>query len=246
MKKDIQAQYIFDMMKRKEPKGFELLYQKYYRMMYGTVYLILKDDDLCEDAIQNVMLKLYRLEENKFPKGHELTWLYTVAKNEALQILRKESKSIDVETVELVERGDIEAFIDKDQFEYMIKSLNDQQKEIVTLKVLGGLTHKEISSLIEKPIGTVQWLYNTAIKKLKVALSAVFGLMVLSGGFASTKLYDYYFVPEAVPELEGLPEIIKTLDKNVFFALGVLGVSLIIFIVLYFFSDKFIKLPTKK
>ena len=55
----------------------------------------------------------------------------------------------------------------------MIKGLNEDQRLIVTLKVIGGFTHKEIAQMLQKPIGTVQWIYNVSIKKLRIALSSL-------------------------------------------------------------------------
>jgi hypothetical protein len=36
-----------------------------------------------------------------------------------------------------------------------------------TLKLIGNLKYREIASLLNKPMGTVQWIYNNAIKKLR-------------------------------------------------------------------------------
>ena len=41
------------------------------------------------------------------------------------------------------------------------------EKEIATLKLIGNLKYREIASLLNKPMGTVQWIYNNAIKKLR-------------------------------------------------------------------------------
>lgn len=48
--------------------------------------------------------------------------------------------------------------------------ISEKEFEIVILHVINGYTHKEISKLINKPIGTVTWAYNNAIKKLQKGL----------------------------------------------------------------------------
>ncbi|MBR2442035.1 MAG: hypothetical protein IKB20_03115 [Clostridia bacterium] len=60
-----------------------------------------------------------------------------------------------------------------DMYYSMIKGLKDEQQQVVTLKVLGGYTHKEISVMLGKPIGTIQWIYNTSVKKLRIVLSSI-------------------------------------------------------------------------
>ena len=40
-------------------------------------------------------------------------------------------------------------------------------KEVVTLHVINDLKFKEIAKIMKKPLGTVLWIYNKAIKKLR-------------------------------------------------------------------------------
>jgi RNA polymerase sigma-70 factor (ECF subfamily) len=49
----------------------------------------------------------------------------------------------------------------------MLKSLDDTSKEIVILHVINELKFKEIAKIVDKPLGTVLWIYNKAIKTLK-------------------------------------------------------------------------------
>lgn len=80
----VKIETIFDLMKNKEPRGFELLYEHHFRMMYGIAYSVTSNDELSKDAVQNALIKLFKLDHHKFPKSHELSWLYVVVKNEAL------------------------------------------------------------------------------------------------------------------------------------------------------------------
>ena len=78
-------------------------------------------------------------------------------------------------------------------FDEMIEPLNETQKEVVSLKLYSGLTHKEIGKLLNKPIGTVQWIFNTSIKRLrKILLTSVIlsGVLLISG--VSRYGYLYY------------------------------------------------------
>ena len=46
-------------------------------------------------------------------------------------------------------------------------SLKPDEREVVDLKVAGGFTFREIAEMVGKPMGTVTWLYNNAIKRLR-------------------------------------------------------------------------------
>ena len=49
----------------------------------------------------------------------------------------------------------------------MLEALNDSQREIVHLKIYCGLTFYEISEVLQIPLGTVTWRYQSAVKKLR-------------------------------------------------------------------------------
>ena len=82
-------------------------------------------------AVQNALIKLFGLNQQKFPKAHELSWLYVVVKNEALMMLRKEKPSADISAFENklpVMDKEIEDFVDMENYYTLISSLNETQK----------------------------------------------------------------------------------------------------------------------
>lgn len=78
---------------------FEKLYNKYNKLVYGIAFSILKNKEDSEDVVQNVMSKLYNLDKSKLPIYKETSWLYTVTKNEAISIIRKKDKEINLEDI---------------------------------------------------------------------------------------------------------------------------------------------------
>ncbi len=186
----IELSTIFDLIKNDDHYGFELLYQYHSRLMYSAAFSVLKNEQDAKEVIQNVMVKLFKLKKEQFPtKGHS-SWFYTLIKNEALMVLRKESKKYSV--VEMPEipvlNQEIIQFMDMQQYYSLIQGLNEKQKEVVTLKVLGDLSHKEIAEILNKPIGTIQWIYSTSIKQLKIALSSMVTSVLLLIGALSVVL----------------------------------------------------------
>lgn len=158
---------------------------------------------MSQDIVHNVTYKLLSLDVSKFPSSNELTWLYTVVKNEALMFLRNNSTpliSLDDIQEPISEDRDIHDFVDMESYYSMIKGLNDEQRQVVTLKVLGGYTHKEISKMLGKPIGTIQWIYNTSIKKLKITLSSIMVAIILSGVGFITRLVNYITKTNTMPD----------------------------------------------
>jgi len=49
----------------------------------------------------------------------------------------------------------------------LVKSLNEEEKQIVLLRAVAELKFKDIAKIVDKPLGTVLWLYNKSIQSLK-------------------------------------------------------------------------------
>lgn len=116
------------------------------------------------------------------------------------------------------------------------------------MKVLGGLSHKEISNILQKPIGTIQWTYNTSIKKLRIALSAMAAFVFMLGtGFIFKLIHTFDSAYIEIPEMEMEPpiEIPTTPQIDVWFiTLGICFVLSIIALIVFFKNSD--KIQTKR
>ena len=148
------------------------IYNKYQNIVYGVAFSILKNREDSEDVVQIVFAKLYILDKNKLPQDKETTWLYTVAKNEALTILINKNSTIDIENIyDLKEdNNEIDELINRETYNKIISNLNQKEKEIVSLKILSNLTFNEIGDILGEATGTVKWRYYKSIYKLKTLL----------------------------------------------------------------------------
>ena len=200
---------IISLTKEKDPDGFELLYRHYFRFLFSVAYSVLNNEEDSYDVIQSVMMRLYQLDENLFPSDHELSWLKTVVKNEALMHLRREKATVPMEeTAEFpVLDQKIEDFVDMDAFHKLTDSLNERQKKVVGMKILGDMTHKEIAQMLSIPIGTVQWIYATSIKKLRRTLTTLASLVLIFGGGFGYQLMRYFQTSAEMPGDVGISSI---------------------------------------
>ena len=172
MKIDTELKVIFNRIRNGDRTAFSDLYLNYRKLVFSVAMSIINNYDSANDITQNVFLKLYILDKDKFPASSELSWLYTVAKNESLVFMRRKPKEVSIEGYEEVPDQDVfQEVISKDTYYSLVKNLPQEQREIVTLKVLGGLTHREIAAILKMPIGTVQWKYHKAVHKLRTAWS---------------------------------------------------------------------------
>lgn len=186
-----------------------MLYQNYFRFMFSIAYSVLNSEEDSYDVVQSVMMRLYQLDPALFPCGHELSWLRTVVKNEALMYLRREKATVPLEEAEgfpvLDQR--IENFVDMDAFHRLTSQLNGRQKRVVSMKILGNMTHKEIAHMLSVPVGTVQWIYATSIKKLRRTLTALTSLTLIFGGGFGYQLAQYLRAASEAPGDVGISSI---------------------------------------
>ena len=192
---EIKISTTIDLIKNKKKEGIEFLYQYHYKLLYSTAYSVVKNEKDAEDVVSNVVIKLINLDSSKFPEHGEMSWIYKVVKNEAINYIKKQKNHDNIENHEDMQTMDknINELFDMESYYELIQSLNDKQKEVITLKVLGELSHKEIADILNKPIGTIQWIYNTSIKKLRLTLvniSAVLAFFVIQTSIRVKEIYN--------------------------------------------------------
>ena len=168
--------------------AFEKLYKNYKNLVYKIAYSILKNSYDSDDIVQIVFEKIYSIDKDKLPTRNESSWLYSVTKNETINYLNKKKNHIELEEIYELEdnNNEINELINKDSYNRLIGKLNENEKEIISLKILSNLSFKEIAKLLNKPTGTIKWIYYKSINTLKLLLSnlAMFIISFISSCFA--------------------------------------------------------------
>lgn len=94
-------------------------------------------------------------------------WLLQIAKNQALNELKKRRREVPTEEIEIVADPQ---FGEGTVMDAMKRSLSEEEQRIVTLHVLWSYKHKEIGEMLGCPTGTVTSKYKRALDKLKKTL----------------------------------------------------------------------------
>lgn len=172
---------LFIEIKHNNKIAYEKLYNRYNKLVYGIAFSILKNKEDSEDVVQTVFSKLYVLEKDKLPTDKIGTWLYTVTKNEALLLLRKNNNDVNLDIIYDLEdeNNEIDRFINKDSYNRLINGLNQKEQEIVSLKILSNFTFKEIGELLGESVSTIKWRYYKSIYSLRIMLSNL-GMFIIT------------------------------------------------------------------
>ncbi|MCI9246120.1 MAG: sigma-70 family RNA polymerase sigma factor [Clostridia bacterium] len=171
---------IFQGIANKNEKEFNQFYEKYHLLVYRIAFSILKNKEDSEDIKQQVLLKIWKMEKEKLPTSNEASWLYTITKNETLNYLRSQKQEFNVDDIYYIidEKQELDQIIDKDSYHKVIAKLNQQEQEIVSLKILSKLSFKEIAQVLHMPISTVQWKYYKSLYTLRILLGNLTILIV--------------------------------------------------------------------
>lgn len=155
----------------KDEQAFEALYQATKYAVYSIIYAIVKDKAATEDLMQDTYLKMVKALPTYDFSTQFTTWLLTIAKRTAIDHYRKERRIVRLEDGDAALIPDVQTDRSEHQMEAerYLKILSDEERQIVLLKIVDRRSHKEIAGLMNKPAGTIAWLYHQAIQKMKQA-----------------------------------------------------------------------------
>lgn len=175
--------------------AYEEFYRGYFHRVFAIALSILKNEEDSKDAAQTTMERLLLLPKGSFPASGENSWLYVTVKNEALGILRKKNRESPAGSefwAGLPDCGsELDRVLDLEAYRELVQPLDGLSREIVTLKVLGGFTHREIAESLRLPAGTVRWKYHAAVHSLRLFLGdlAAFFLFLALSLFSLPSLF---------------------------------------------------------
>ncbi len=147
---------------------FDEFYNLTKNKVFYMAYSILQDYHLSEDILQDTYIKFLKHKKKVKIDGNILSYLLEISKNLSLNYVNKHKKVVNIDNIVFkYEEQYQEKFEELKLVKDMKKILNENEFQIVILKIINELTNNEIAQLLNKPLGTVLWTYNNAIKKLR-------------------------------------------------------------------------------
>jgi len=160
-------------------KFVERAIQDYQSQLIGYAYGIVHDVERARDVVQDTFIRLCQQEMGKVQAGLK-TWLYTVCRNRALDVLRKERRVVEMDELKWQRLEDPNASPDSaadqgerlEQMMTLMDQLSDNQREVILLKFRDGLSYKEISDRTGLGSGNVGFILHHGLKRLREMLPA--------------------------------------------------------------------------
>jgi RNA polymerase sigma-70 factor (ECF subfamily) len=170
--------------------AFNLLVDRYQSKVFTTIFLIVKDQDVAEDLLQDVFVKvLHTLNSDKYnEEGKFQPWVMRIAHNMAIDHFRKakryptillEDGSNLLNSLSFAEDSSEEQRI-KDETHAWVRDLIDElpeaQKEVVIMRHYLDMSFQEIAEQtgvsINTALGRMRYALNHIRKKMKQVNSA--------------------------------------------------------------------------
>ena len=155
-----------------DPDTIRVIYQNYGRLVHATAYKVLGDFGLAEDATQQTFVQAWRAAGSYDPSRALGAWLGSIARRVAIDVYRRERRHRGVEAIDSSDPAlvsmppSVEQIYDVWQVRQALQKLPDQDRELIRLQHYGELTHTEIASELEIPLGTVKSRSFRAHKRL--------------------------------------------------------------------------------
>lgn len=180
-------------MRENDKNALKKVYEAYLPYIYGLILGIVGNKEQAEDVTSEFFLKLWDVSDTYKPgKGHR-AWIATIARNLAIDSVRKRKREVLTESFEEKRGEEDERMVYTDHLNShnpsakgencqsevedevvrnlsireALSKLSEKEQEVVHLKVMGELSFKEIAQLLAEPMGTITWRYQNAMKKLR-------------------------------------------------------------------------------
>jgi len=162
--------------KEQTGKDFNFFYKKYYpKLLYYTSKMALsakldvtKAEDVSTDAFLTAFEKIdkYNKEKSQFS-----TWLFTIAKNLMLQVIKQEQKTLSLDVPVDEEGTTMKDFLEEEQSEQplhdliqiksdimieKISQLKQPYKQVIEMREIKGMAYKDIAEELGKNLSTIK------------------------------------------------------------------------------------------
>lgn len=155
-------------------ESFETLYRRLMPRVYGYVASLLRDQTAAEDVTALAFERAYRRRRSFRPsRGTPESWMFGIARNAALDELRRRRRRADVE-VDPVDLGaepseSAETELRRATVRTAVLSLSPRDRDIVALKFAGGLSNGEIARVLGVSESSAGTRLHRTIEKLRKA-----------------------------------------------------------------------------
>jgi RNA polymerase sigma-70 factor (ECF subfamily) len=157
-------------------QAYSELVRRHRTGVINVVYRMCGDASLAEDAAQEAFVRAWQHLPGYQPRSAFRNWVYRIATNAALDVLRRERETVDVDELPLVAEGagpeaTVEGKERGERVRLAVLALPPASRAVLVLREYEGLSYREIADALGIPLGTVMSRLNYARKLLRESLA---------------------------------------------------------------------------
>jgi RNA polymerase sigma-70 factor, ECF subfamily len=150
------------------------LYDRYSSLVYAVALRVLGDTGAAEDVLQEVFMQLWRNPAAfDSSRGNLGAWLGVIARNRAIDGLRKRRPETDITDVVLSVEPDMASDAERGRAMEKVRGalggMPASQRSALEMAYFEGLTHTEIAAKTGEPLGTIKTRIRTGLQTLRKA-----------------------------------------------------------------------------
>jgi RNA polymerase sigma-70 factor, ECF subfamily len=164
---------------------FDQLYQKYHQDLFRFLFYMVKNREQAEDLVQEVYIRVLKAYSSFEGKSSEKTWLFSIAKNVAIDHFRKQkgwknwlTEKFDPSTAQIKDHSPLpeEVAEQREEIQKMYRCLDQctvDQKMVIILRYIHELSISETAEALSWTESKVKTTQHRAIKALKKHMEAM-------------------------------------------------------------------------
>ncbi len=150
------------------------LFDRHSPLVYAVALRVLSDPAGAEDVMQDIFLRIWRIRPvMEAPSGSLTGWFAVIARNRAIDQLRRRRHEDAPEDVVLLSPVDVAAEGEHNvlmaRARTMMEALPEEQQTVLHLAFFDGLSHSEIAEKLQSPLGTIKTRLRRAVLTLRKA-----------------------------------------------------------------------------
>jgi RNA polymerase sigma-70 factor (ECF subfamily) len=166
--------------------ALEALYDRYAAIVYRLALRMLRNSEMAEDLVQEVFWRVWRRSASfERERGRVAQWLFGIAHNLCIDELRR-LRARPTPVYEDVNHPVIQHLVDEhmdvpaaawgtEQRRLIVEALHElpnAQRQAIELAYFGGMSHQEIATRLNRPLGTIKTRVRLGLQKLGSLLAA--------------------------------------------------------------------------
>jgi RNA polymerase sigma-70 factor, ECF subfamily len=162
-----------------ETSAFEVLVERYQRVVYSVAYRLTANREDARDITQNAFLRAYERLDSFDPDRRFFSWIYKIAVNESLNYRRsrRTHEPIDRALPMAAAADPVDRLETSERVQVALMALAPEHRVLVVLKYFVDLSYDEISDVVGIPEKTVKSRLFSARQQLETLLSDGQGLV---------------------------------------------------------------------